>query len=64
MIEPKLQQIMLLAQVKSMIIELNERLGDANPYADLSVDTYGLDELIVLKRNLHELLYAPPPRGR
>ena len=61
---PDQQKILLLNQLKSMVIELDDRLGDNNPWKDVSFDDYDVSELRSLKSSLHELLYAPPSRSR
>jgi len=58
------QQKMLIAEVRSMIILLDERLGDANPWRDIELDGLNSSELANARRLIHELLYAPPPRSR
>lgn len=54
---------MLLTQVRSMISQLTERLGDENPWAAHDLEKLSEAELAAVKRMVHELLYAPPPRG-
>jgi trehalose-6-phosphate synthase len=53
------QQELLLAQVLAMVTELNARIG-VNPYSTIDFSKYDKDGLTVAKRQLHELLYAPP----
>jgi len=61
-VETDLQQVLLLAQVRSMTILLNEKLGDANPWRSIQFDAYSSMDLAYVKKLMHELLYAPPPR--
>jgi hypothetical protein len=58
------QRVILLASVRSMISELTDRIGDTNPYLSVDLESYDISDLSLIKRTLHELLYAPPPRGR
>jgi hypothetical protein len=62
--DAKIQQQLLLAQVQSMLVELDERLGDENPWRLIDFTTYTISDLAAVKKLMHELLYAPPPRGR
>lgn len=62
--DTKLQQTLLIAVVRTMISEVSERLGDENPYSQLVIDDLSIPDLVAVKRNLHEVLYAPPPRSR
>lgn len=64
MIPPEIQKNILAKQVKTMITEVSERVGDENPYLDMNIDDLDLAALGQLKRSLHEVLYVPPPRSR
>lgn len=57
------QDILLIAQCRSMSLLLNERLGDENPWADVDFNALTPPELAQSKKLMHELLYAPPPRS-
>lgn len=59
---PEQQLELLLTRVKSMVIVLNERLGDDNPWNLINYEEYSLSDLAAVKRLMHELLYPPPPR--
>lgn len=59
---PDLQKELLLAKVKSMIEELEERTG-SNPYASFDIQSFSVEDLMSVRKDLHEILYAPPPRG-
>lgn len=59
---PDLQKELLLAKVKSMIEELEERTG-SNPYISFDLQSFTVEDLAQVRRDLHEILYAPPPRG-
>lgn len=61
---PEQQKLLLITQVKSMVAEVSERLGDDNPWTQINFDEYDVSSLAAIKRMLHELLYAPPPRVR
>jgi hypothetical protein len=56
------QKALLLAAVRVMIAEVTERIGDSNPYLSMDLDSYSISDLNVIKRTLHEILYAPPTR--
>jgi len=53
---------LLLAQCRSMVLLLTDRLGDENPWAALDFSTYDEADLALSKRLMHELLYSPPQR--
>lgn len=59
---PEQSKEILVAQVRSMILELDARLGDSNPWRTLSLDEYEVTDLASIKKLLHELLYAPPAK--
>lgn len=54
------QRQILLAAVQSMVIELDDRLGGANPWKLVDFSTWSAQDLAGVKRLLHEPLYAPP----
>lgn len=56
------QELILRNTVKSMIVELSERIGDENPWLTTDVDVLKLQDLTAMRRALHELLYVPPTR--
>lgn len=62
--KPEFTREISLATVRAMIAELDERLGDDNPYRDIDVEAYSDSELYALRRALHEVTYVPPTRGR
>ena len=62
--KPQFTREISIITVRAMIAELDERLGDENPYRSVDVDSYSDPELFALRRALHEVAYAPPPRGR
>jgi hypothetical protein len=57
------QHILLLAQVRSMAVLLDSRLGDDNPWRQIAFDEYNNSDLASVKKLMHELLYAPPPKS-
>jgi len=57
------QKQMLLLAVRSMVIELDDRLGDDNPWKFIDFDAWNVRDLSAVKRTLHELLYVPPKRS-
>jgi len=61
MTEPDTQRILLVAQVKSLLEAYVERFG-TNPYVSIDLDMLDYQQLSVIRRNLHEVLYAPPSR--
>jgi hypothetical protein len=63
MTDEELQKDLLLTQVRSLIIAYEERFG-VNPYVTLKLEELDVRQLATLRRNLHEVLYAPPPRSR
>jgi len=58
------QKAMLRVTISSMIVELDERLGDENPFRSFDISAFTIPELAAFKRTLKELLYAPPVRSR
>jgi hypothetical protein len=60
--EIDVQQSLLIAQVRSMAILLDSRLGDDNPWRSVKLDELSLSDLASAKKLMHELLYSPPPR--
>jgi hypothetical protein len=60
--DPNVQQAVMLAAVKSMVIEVGERLGDDNPWSQIGFDAWDAHDLAGVKKLLHELLYAPSSR--
>lgn len=62
--EASLQRQLLVAEVKSMVTLLTDRLGTDNPWLLVDFDALPLDALASARRLMHELLYAPPPRQR
>jgi hypothetical protein len=55
------QHILLLAKVEAMLSEVEERVG-YNPYASVDLKTLSLQDLERVRKDLHEVLYAPPAR--
>lgn len=53
---------MKLAKVRAMISELEERVG-YNAYASFDLEKLDLVGLETIRKDLHETLYAPPPRS-
>lgn len=51
-----------LAKVRAMIAELEDRVG-YNAYAAFEdLESLSIEDLEVIRKDLHETLYAPPPR--
>lgn len=60
---PEMQKAALIAKVRSMIAEVEDRTG-SNPYSSFDLDSLSIEDLERIRKDLHEVLYAPPPRGR
>lgn len=54
---------LLVSQCRSMIAEVVDRTG-RNDWESFDLDSLNVDDLSEIRKNLHEILYAPPPRGR
>lgn len=61
MTDEELQRDLLLTQVRSLVSVYEERFG-LNPYVTIDLDKLNVIQLSTIRRNLHEVLYAPPPR--
>jgi len=59
---PELQKQMLQAKVAAMVSELVDRIGP-NGYQSFDLTRLSIEDLEQLRKDLHETLYAPPPRG-
>jgi len=57
------QQPLLLAQCQSMVILLDSRLGQLNPWRNVNLESYSASDLADVRKLMHELLYAPPSRS-
>lgn len=60
--EAKTQRDLLIARVRSQLSLVVERLGGANPYGAIDLTKLSDEELGSLSKELHELMYSPPPR--
>jgi hypothetical protein len=58
-----IQKEFILAEVRSMIILLDQRLPDENPWASVDLASATVPDLVSAKKLLHELLYSPPIRS-
>lgn len=63
MTDDELQREILMIQVQALIQAYEERFG-SNPYVNLDLKTVPIMQLASIRRNLHEVLYAPPSRNR
>lgn len=57
----EVQKEILLTQVRSLIQAYEERFG-SDPYVNLELESLTVLQLSTIRRNLHEVLYVPPPR--
>jgi len=63
MTDEELQKELLVTQIRSLIEVYVERFG-SNPYVSLDFNLMSVTQLATIRRNLHEAVYAPPPRSR
>lgn len=61
--DPVTERLLILAQIRSMISLIIERMG-SDPYSGIDLDQLTIADLSTLRRQLHEILYAPPSRNR
>lgn len=57
----ELRKKLLVSKISVMVVELSSRVG-RNDYETVDFTTLTIDELEHVRKDLHELLYAPPPR--